>query len=133
MSKLTDEQLVDELFKLNESFAHENPDKFLKLYPRPMKHILDAMFRQFYEMKQERDRMKGAFLYMVDCHAANCEGATPNRLSKYDKQRFLSILEQAVAFIEGAHPRHYPCVTDRAEDVKERCERAIETMKEKTQ
>jgi hypothetical protein len=128
MSKLTDEELVDELFKLKESWAHEDQDKFLKLYPKPMKHILDAMFREHSEAKQELNRWKAVALYLTDCHAANTEGGTPKRLNKNDQERFKTILEKAIGFIEGDWPNHRHIVAD-PQKVLDRCREDLKRMK----
>lgn len=122
MSKLTDEQLVDELFKLKESWKHEPEDKFLKLYPRPMKHILDAMFREHLEKKQELKRWKAVALYLADCHAANAE-SPPKSLSKYNRQRYASILMEVIKMLKGIWPSHTNLMRKEV-DVLERCEQA---------
>jgi len=133
MSNLTDEQLVDEFFK-NRSVRCS----FWSLRGPGDSHCeskviiaLGAMFREHINMKQEAKRWRGVALYLADCHAANVEGATPNRLSKYDRGRFLSILEKAVTFIQGACANNNSVQLDVVEKrVQERCEKGIERIKE---
>ena len=127
--KLTDEQLVDELFKLKESWKHENENKFLRVYPKPMIHIMDAMFRHHSEVEQEAKRWKAVAVYLAECHAANAEGVTPNRLSKYDKGRFKEILVKAVSYLKGEWP-HSCGVQVQEEKTIERCQKGIERFGE---
>jgi len=129
MSKLTDAELVEELFKLKESWRHEDQSRFLKLYPKPMKHIMDAMFREHIDQKQELRRWKAAAIYLAECHAANAE-CPPKSLSKHNRKRYKGILEKALELLKGAFPPfyHYSILDAGPEKTIERCEKAMEDL-----
>ena len=129
---MTDEQIVDELFKKNEAWRHADENKPVDCYPKPLVHMLDAVFRERINMRQERDRWKATALYLADCHAANAEGSTPKRLSKYDRGRFKGILEKAVGMLKGLWPpHHYSSMREKDVDrIVKRCEQSMQTIEE---
>jgi len=125
---MNDEQLVDELFKKNEAWRHADENKPVDCYPRPLVHMLDAVFRERINTRQELKRWKSIALYLADCHAANAE-CPPKSLSKHNRKRYKGILEKAVNYLKGCWPPW--TTTSRVDDVDsviERCERAMEDL-----
>ena len=124
---MTDEQIADELFKKNEAWRHADESKPVDVYPKPLVHMLDATFREMATLRRDNKRLRGIMFYLADCHAANTEGSTPKRLSKYDKGRFKGILQAALGFLRGGWPNHWSMTAD-PKRIIERCERGIEEL-----
>ena len=83
--------------------------------------------KQLKELEQENKRLSASLLYMVECHAANTEGGTPNSVSDTDKRRFKEILEKAVKLMEGGWPHHRNVMADPQKTI-ERCRQGIERL-----
>jgi len=121
-----DEKAIDALRELKEALRYADEDKPADVAPRPLVHMLDAVFRAKVDAEQEAKRWKAVAVYLADCHAANAE-CPPKSLSKHNRRRYRGILEKAVGFLKGLCPNH-TALTRKTEDVIERCEMAMSEL-----
>jgi len=123
---MKDEQLIDALFEKTQAWRHADQDKQVDVYPTPLVAMLDAVFRERSDLRQDLKRWKAVALYLAECHAANAE-CPPKSLSKYNRSRYKGILEKAVGFLKGAWPTHHVLAADPNKTI-ERCEQAMEEL-----